>query len=177
MKNIISFLLIISAVICSCNKEPASLSNNDLIFSNSLPLEIPSYTFTLGSKEYFVRGDTSYFSNFLDTLPSTPVFKWDTVNVSLIYVGVFDVPIHTENGSITNSNDLIWAWHSGMLRGKNGLVQYIDGKTVKSDGSYSDSDPAPLISGNTYYWGVWAWNNSGTQIWFSSRLLKFYVKD
>lgn len=177
MKDIIKSLLFISAAICSCGKEPAPLSNSDLIFSNSLPLKIPSYTFTLGNTEYLVRGDTSFYSVVTDTLPSTPVLKWDSVNVNLIYAGIFDAPIHEENGNITNSGNLIWAWHSGMLKGKNGMVQYNDGKTINSDGTYNNSDPVPLANGITYYWGVWAWNNSGTQIWFSSRPLKFYVKN
>ena len=114
MKNFIIFLFFISLVIGSCNKAPDILSNKDLIFSNSLPIRIPAYTFSVGNTEYTVRGDTSYFSDVPDTLPSTPVFEWDSVNVHLIYVGIFTAPIQVTNGNITNSSDLVLGTGEGF---------------------------------------------------------------
>ena len=157
----------------NCMEDEAVLTNEDLIFTNSFHLKIPPYEyFDTNGKAFFVRGDTNYQSNILDTLNNMPAFAWDSIGLKIISLAIFNSPISVMNSEIVNSEDIVWKWHSGMNFGKEGLVQYSDGKDV-IDGVELES-VTPLTE-STYYWGVWAWNTSGNRILYSSRQMKFYV--
>ncbi|MBN2348605.1 MAG: hypothetical protein JXJ22_07210 [Bacteroidales bacterium] len=171
-------IIFIALFISSCEKDEGTtdIYNEDLIFTRSIKINIPSYSYISGKgTQIFVRGDTSYFSPVSDTLSVEPVFAWDTVNVALLHIGIFTEEIQVSQNRIQNSNSMIWAWHSGMESGSDGYVKYSDGISV-SLGEYQGS-AIPLIPLNKYYWAVWAWNPSGTAIWFSSRQLTFVVED
>ena len=167
------FPLILFAFLFSCTEEESVLMNEDLIFSNSIKIDIPSYKyFDSGGNSFIVRGDTSYQAAYPDTLNSLPVLAWDSIGLKLINVAIFTSPIVVYNNEIINYEDIIWKWHSGMNFGKEGYVQYLDGRDV-TNGEIGDV-VTPLPE-STYYWGVWAWNSEGKRILYSSRALEFYV--
>ncbi len=168
-------LLSVGFLLANCTSDNQVLNNTDLVFTNSYRLPVPAYTYKgVNGKDYKVTGDTNYFSGIPDTLNANPVFRWDTFNIKIMCCAIFLKPIHVQNGIITNSKDMIWQWHSGMINGKEGNVQYSDGRNVKNGVIDYENQPATLASDN-YFWAVWGWNSSATDVLYSSRQMQFYV--
>ncbi len=166
-------LFIIFSLFFNCTEEESVLINEDLIFSNSYQINIPSYRyFDSVGNSFFVRGDNSYQTSYPDTLNSLPLFAWDSIGLKIINVAIFTSPIVVSNNEIVNYEDIIWKWHSGMNFGKEGYVQYLNGRDVINGEIGENVTP---LQESTYYWGVWAWNSEGKKILYSSRALKFYV--
>ena len=159
-----------------CSPDVQTINNPDLVFSSSYRLDVPSYTYKDSSGiYYFVSGDTTEFvTNIVDTLNSNPLFRWDTFNTNITCCAIFLKPIDVEGGIITNPEDMIWQWHSGMKNGQNGYVQFSDGKNV-INGTIEYENVPDSLQENNYYWAVWAWNKSATSILYSSRQMQFYV--
>lgn len=103
-----------------------------------------------------------------------PYFVWDATG-GLVYVGVFDENIDVNQGRIQNTGANVWAWHSGMGRGVEGVIQFDDGRAVVDGVIQEDSLPTPLEQGRSYYWAVWAWNSAGTRVTHSSAAIYFTV--
>ena len=166
---------ILFSLFYGCTKEESMVIDEDLIFSNSYQIKIPSYTYFDGEgNSIFVRGDSSYLASYPDTLNGLPLLAWDSIGLKLINVAIFKSPIVVLNNEIVNFEDIIWKWHSGMNFGKEGYVQYLDGRDVINGEIDESVTPTPLEE-STYYWGVWAWNSDGKKILYSSRALEFYV--
>jgi hypothetical protein len=176
-----NILFIVSANILfiACNQvDDNSVYNASLIFPNAIEIEVTpyNYTDTLSTIVYNVKGDTS-----LDTLNSTPEFRWKAFASSIYTVAVSKEKIETVNGSIANPEMIIWQWHSGMKQEftENGDYQYNkicfnNGKPVEEKNILYSTQPLPLKSG-LYFWGVWGWDKSGRKVVFSSKPLKFVV--
>ncbi len=160
-------------LLSTCAEEESVLNNEDLIFSYSFQIRIPEYEYSDQSGTvYNVRGDTNYQTGYPDTLNNMPVLAWDSIGLGVITVAIFSSKPVVRNNEITNSNDIVWLWHSGMNFGKEGYVQFIEGKNV-INGEVDDS-LTPLME-SKYYWGVWAWNTAGNRILYSSMPLVFNV--
>ena len=177
LKFISIFLLFLCFYRCDENGE--TVFNEDLIFKNSYEITVPPYRYSLiPGDSVYVRGDLSFDSEIIDTVPSTPTLAWDSINSNIICAAIFKNNILVENNSIINdTSDIVWVWHSGLAKGRNGLVKYEDG-IRKMNIAQDDplQNPDSLIDGQIYYWGVWAWNNAGIEINFSSRELKFVIE-
>lgn len=166
-------LLLMSSLFYNCTEEDSVLKNEDLIFSNSYRIKIPGYKYFDGEgNSYIVRGDTSYQDIFPDTLNNMPLLAWDSIGLKLIHVAIFTSPIVVSNNEIVNYEDIIWKWHSGMNFGREGYVQFLNGRDVINGEIAETVTPLPE---STYYWGIWAWNSDGKRILYSSRALEFYV--
>jgi len=105
-----------------------------------------------------------------------PALSWTPNGERLEYVAIFDRPPVQDQGSIVNTHDILWVWHSGLGTGTHGLVQYVDGVQY-SDGAYGDGPPSPLDRGRLYYWAVWAWREGGLQISSSSSVGYFSISN
>ena len=177
-----NFHIILIGSICSiiffaCSEDNAiTINNEDLIFTNSYPIKIPSYNYTdsMGTI-YFVQGDTN-FTLPPDTLNSFPTLAWDSIFSGLVSVAIFTWPVIVSGGEITNSSDIVWQWHSGMEFEKINKIKYSEGKSVINGEIMYESPPSLLLEGN-YYWAVWGWNNSGIRVLYSSRQHEFYVSE
>jgi hypothetical protein len=101
------------------------------------------------------------------------VFTWQSTGQPLVFVGVFDENIAVAGGRIVNSDANIWAWHSGLGRGREGNVLFSQGRDVR-DGILQEN-ATDLVDGETYAWAVWAWDDSGTVVSHSSREQTFRV--
>ncbi len=168
----IPFVLFVLLFNCTEGEEEV-LQNDELIFSDSYQIKIPGYQYYDNEGNLFlVRGDTSYQAVYPDTLNNKPSFVWDSIGLKIITVAIFTSPIIVENDQIMNVEDIVWEWHSGMDFGKEGYVQFIEGKNV-IQGEITNT-VTPLQEAK-YYWGVWAWNSTGKKILYSSRQLGFYV--
>ncbi len=180
MKLIKLFILFFLAMLYQgCEDEGGQILNEDLIFKNSNEIQIPPFKYALTQGDtVLVRGDLSFSSATVDTVPPTPVLSWDSVKSNIICAAIFINSIQTDDKTITNdTSDIVWIWHSGLSGGENGLVKFEQGVSqINPDKPESLLRAPPLNNGQTYYWAVWAWDNSGIKINFSSRQLKFTVR-
>jgi hypothetical protein len=166
----------------ACNVEESPIIHEDLVFTNAFQIKVLYYQYDTLGITYTVRGDTSYYSSYPDTLNSRPQFKWDTAGLEIITVAIFTQPIEISGGEIVNPQDIIWQWHSGMeieSGGSEGDVKYFQGRNVihnSNDTIDYQNTARPLDIGH-YYWAVWGWDPSGIRVWYSSRQLEFYVSE
>lgn len=161
-----------------CNDDDDIVLNEDLVFGYSYEIKIPPFKYmTTQGDSIFVRGDISFSSDIIDTVPSAPTLSWEKVESEIVCAAIFKNKIYVEDNIIVNdTSDIVWIWHSGLANGENGLVQFEHGtKKINPDNPESVIDPYPLEQGEVYYWAVWAWDNSGIEIRFSSRELRFVV--
>ncbi len=172
-------LLFLVFLLSGCNDDDDIVLNEDLVFGYSYEIKIPSFKYmTVQGDSVFVRGDISFNSDIIDTVPPTPTLSWEKVNSEIVCAAIFKSSVKVENNSIINdTSDIVWIWHSGLTTGENGLVQFGHGtKEYDPENPESDIEPEPLEQGEIYYWAVWAWDNSGIEIRFSSRELRFIVR-
>ena len=175
MSNKYLYIALSLVFVLACEEETPIIENEELIFINSYPIEIPAYQYAAsGGQIIEVRGDSSYQSTWQDTLTSTPVLAWGTSGQQLLTVAIFSEPIQVSGGAIT-SNHAVWTWHSGMDAVTVNKIQYSEGLSV-INGIELEGSPDPLPPGR-YFWGVWAWNYSGIRVLYSSRELEFHVPD
>jgi len=161
-----------------CNDDDEIIFNEVLVFNYSYEIKIPPFRYmSIQGDSVFVRGDLSFNSDIIDTVPPTPTLSWQKVESEIICAAIFKNSIDADNHSIKNdASDIVWIWHSGLAEGENGLVQFEHGiKEIDPDNPDSAPEPEPLEQGEVYYWAVWAWDKSGTEIRFSSRELRFVV--
>ncbi len=160
---------------CSCSTKDNILDNTDLLFTNSIRLKVPSYSFADSTNHIFnVRGDTNYYTGNSDTMNSSPLFRWDSMGIKIITMAIFNSKPEVINEKINNVKNIIWQWHSGMEFGYEGRVQYFEGRNVYNDTIDYNQIPKPLVKGN-YYWAVWGWTGDGTEILCSTRIMSFIV--
>jgi len=161
-----------------CSDDDDILFNEDLVFNYSYEIKIPPFMYiSIQGDSVFVRGDLSFDSDIIDTVTPKPTLSWEKVESEIICAAIFKNSIDADNNSIKNdASDIVWIWHSGLAEGENGLVKFEHGiKEIDPDNLDSTSEPEPLVQGKIYYWAVWAWDNSGIEIRFSSRELRFIV--
>lgn len=190
MKNYY-YLFIVSFIFISCSKEmdfPSQGSLNPL-FSSSELISIPPYTYSENTDVYYIRGDSSINPNVViiggqefilqpeDIFSSQPLLQWTATGLKFVAVGIFDEQPSVSNitDSITNPEHMIWTWNTSM-EGREGFVEYNNGISVQNGVFQNGLIPTPLsISSQKYYWAVWAWDNNGEEILYSSLVLPFYV--
>jgi hypothetical protein len=178
LNRIASLLLVMFITIFFSNCEDISEEtlNNELIFPEAHEIKVPSYVYQAVTGDVFVHGDEGFKNNIVDTITSTPQLRWDSVQTKLIVSAIFINRIQVTKGKIENTNDIIWIWHSGLDKGKDGRVTFEEGRSI-SDGVIENPGlPVPLPAAHQYYWGVWSWDESGIRVLYSSRQMTFYVK-
>lgn len=168
--------VLLSLFSTSCENEEIVKPNQDLIFPNAKEIKIPAYSYQSGPDNIFVQGDAGFITGIADTVTANPVLRWDSVQTTHIVAAIFKQPVLMINGAVTNTDDIVWIWHTGLGTGKNGHVEYIHGKSISNGDIYNETDLIHLVGPGNYYWGVWGWNNSGTVVAYSSRALVFFIK-
>jgi hypothetical protein len=113
---------------------------------------------------------------FKDTVAATPTFTWRATGRKYVYLAVFTKNLVVSGGRIANTEDNIWAWHSGLGTGREGNVSFSDGVDVRDGVLQIGKPPTPLTSGNGYLWAVWAWQDDGTEIVASTKEMYFVVR-
>ncbi len=175
--SVIFTLASLMGIFSACeNASEEPVLKSELIFPEAKEIKVPAYSYSSESGIINVYGDESFSSGIVDTLTSTPVLSWDSVMATQIVAAIFIQPIRVENGYISNTEDMVWIWHSGLEKGKDGKVAFMDGMKIANGDISNLSTPEPLLSSTRYYWGVWSWNASGVNITHASRPLTFYVK-
>jgi hypothetical protein len=167
-------LIGISILFRNCGNDETTLSNDELIFSNSFEIHISGYEYVdeMG-RLCVIQGDTTY-ALIPDTVSGRPLLAWDSISTPYVTVALFRRPIVVLGGEIKNVEDVLWQWHSGMDFGKDGFVQFSQGANVYNGVIDYENLPLSLAEGH-YYWAVWAWGTAGIRILFSSRQREIYV--
>lgn len=171
----LSFIILL-IVFGSCEESSEQPFNKELIFPGAREVKVPLYVYQSEEREITVHGDEGFKNDIVDTLTSMPVLRWDSLETELIVAAIFRSPIQVLNGEISNTGDMVWIWHSGLDQGTDGMLAFTDGRSITDGNLNSLSQPQPLPAMQTFYWGVWSWDDSGIKIIYSSRQLTFYVK-
>lgn len=103
-----------------------------------------------------------------------PTFTWTVTGQRIVYVGLFRSNIAVRDGRIVNTEDNIWAWHSGLGTAREGNVPFGAGRDVINGVLQMDRPPTTLDESSTYVWAVWAWDELGRAVTHSS-LETFFV--
>jgi hypothetical protein len=85
-----------------------------------------------------------------------PAFSWTSTGYKHVVCAIFKSHIAITNNQIVNEEELVWIWHSGLDKGRDGNISFVDGVTDLS----SNTVPEDLSTG-TYYWAVWAIDEGG----------------
>jgi hypothetical protein len=88
---------------------------------------------------------------------STPAFSWPATEEKHVACAVFSERIQVDQDEIANPESVVWIWHSGLGRGREGNVLFEHG--VSEPGSRAPA--SPLSPTKTYYWAVWALDLAG----------------
>lgn len=156
----------------SCNNaSDAIVYNPDLIFDNSLKINVNPYTYSDSGIVYTVLGDSA---SVADTVSSTPVLKWSKSWSDVVTVAISTAPFEVEDGRISNADQIIWLWHPGLSEGENGEVAYLDGKPVENEKILNEKQPLPLENG-LYFWAVWSWDKGARYVIYSTKEQLMYV--
>ena len=140
MKNVL-WILIMALILYGCgaaDEESAELSATgytrlqNQIFFGTIPLELE---ITSGVAE--------------------PAFAWQATGSKYIVLIIFREKIDLKNGQISNPQDAVWNWNTGMGRGREGNVNYSDGRDVRN--GITQDMVTPLAPG-TYYIAAWGYN-------------------
>ncbi len=83
--------------------------------------------------------------------PTKPSFNWQATHYKHVICAVFDEPLNIKDNLITNTDRMVWMWHSGLKAGREGYVEWSDGLADTVTGR-----AATDLSEGTYYWAVWA---------------------
>ncbi len=148
-------------------------------------IQIPTYTYFDSRRDTFfvVRGDESLNELFdqqttftslrdlypyLDVVSNTPSLAWTRTNEKLVSAAIFKNRISVNETGITNTEDIVWVWHSGLNGAPEGAVSFNDGNTVTNGKILSDVPPKPLLNNTIYVYAIWAWEDKGNWISASS---------
>lgn len=87
---------------------------------------------------------------------STPAFSWTATGYKHVVCAIFSSHLAITNNQIVNEEEMVWIWHSGLKKGRDGNISFSDGLHDLT----STAIPESLASG-TYYWAVWAIDEAG----------------
>jgi hypothetical protein len=161
MKERLGMLLIALLAMLGCENEPTPPKD----------YELRNAVFT--GADYFIETGIPAFD---DTTDSTPTFTWIQTKQDLVFLGVFKGSIQIDENKIGNITDNVWAWHSKLGTAREGNVNFSDGRDVDRGQLLVDRPPTPLVPGQSYWWAVWAWDNEGLRVTYSSREMFFTVR-
>lgn len=85
-----------------------------------------------------------------------PTISWPATNAKHVVAAVFSERIGVKEKAITNSDKIVWIWHSGMGKGHEGNILWAHGSPSPSSDAVADA-----LAKGTYYWAVWALSEDG----------------
>ncbi len=88
-----------------------------------------------------------------------PDFSWPATDEKHVACAIFERRISVRKNQITNADDILWLWHSGLGTGRDGNVLFEHG--VRNE---AGAPPLDRLPPGTYYWAVWALDEQGLPI-------------
>ncbi|MBK9733262.1 MAG: hypothetical protein IPO83_18575 [Chitinophagaceae bacterium] len=198
MKKYAIFLMVL--FLYSCGKADENADNQlgaGNFIHNTYLIEVPQYYYYYiendsSSDKIEIFGDTKVFTflppacddgcppeKFYEDFSQLFEIQWKDPKVKYQAVGVFTHPIagsFANGNSIGNSEDMVWTWHTGMKQdGKVGTVRFGDGRSVHNGVIDYDSAPELLEFNKLYYLGIWAWDDGGTNLEFTSNEIRMKI--
>ena len=102
------FMPLLLVSLFACDESDNISYNSELVFSAAKEIIIPPYEYSEADTVFHVKGSINFTS--ADIVSDNPDIVWDTtktVNVKSIVSAIFVNPVMVNNGSITNSEDII----------------------------------------------------------------------
>ena len=91
--------------------------------------------------------------------PQRPNFSWPATNEKHVVCALFARRINVRQSEITNPEDIVWIWHTGLGTGRDGNVLYEHGlSNTRGDA------PLDRLPSGTYFWAVWALDEQGLPV-------------
>jgi hypothetical protein len=134
-------LLLTAVVFCAPGCDAGSEGSEDFVYHNAI-----------------LRGVNPLQAAASGTL-ERPDFSWPATDEKHVACAVFERRISVRKNQITNADDIIWVWHSGLGTGRDGNVLYEHGVANEAG-----QDPPDRLPTGTYYWAVWALDEQGLPI-------------
>lgn len=95
-----------------------------------------------------------------------PAVSWPATDEKHVVCALFAERISVSDQQITNANEIVWLWHTGLGKGREGNVLWENGVP----GPEQTAKPKPLGKG-TYFWAVWALDEQGLPSWSSEEMV------
>lgn len=165
--------------VLGCGPEDAAFDEPFLenpVFPGSSLITVKPYEYHVDDVLYQFRGSELSDIDDLDIFPPTPLLRWEPTGASLVAAAIFDDRIIANDVGIFNVNNIVWMWHSGLNTSLEGSISYSEGRSVINGNLLPANETQPLVSGKTYFWVVWAWDESGTEVKRSTQELGFIVE-
>ncbi|PID39903.1 MAG: hypothetical protein CSA65_00545 [Proteobacteria bacterium] len=103
--------------------------------------------------------DTELISAAKSGSDATPAFSWQALGEKHVALAIFSEPIQVAQARIVNSDKVVWLWHSGLGKGREGNVLFEQGAKDEAG-----TPPPTKLAPGTYYWAVWALDEGGHPI-------------
>jgi len=178
--NLIPIVIIICTLI-GCDKERGEYIEIDkepikgLLFNVKKEITIPEYFYEDENGNQYKIKSSKQAINF-DTTNKNPLIKWDTIDSPMTIVAIANDSLTVKNNNIVNINSIMWIWHNGMKKGKNGQVYFAEGCNVeKGCIKYNESIIDTLKIDNTYYLYIWGFDYYGKNIKYASKTKKLFI--
>jgi len=107
-------------------------------------------------------------------------FEYDANNKYLMIALWKNSPrIVKESKNVSNPEQIIWYWHTGIEQESDDSISYNEGRVPKNGelnpiNHNNENKPTALKNGD-YYLTIWAWDNKGLEVTHSSIISKFYI--
>ena len=145
---ILSFVLTLSVILFNSSCSSAPMAN----------YESSGYdTSTINYNNQIFRSTTKLDISMSTNGTYKPSFSWQSTGLKYIIIGIFTNRISVRDNKIQNPEDMIWTWNTGMARGREGDIIYIDGRDVANK-VISSNNSTPLSLDKTYYCAMWAYD-------------------
>ncbi len=106
--------------------------------------KIEPYQYNDSDSVYRIWGDLVIV---VDTVSTNPIFKWTYGWPDYITGAASLQSLKVINGTLSNSDQIIWMWNPGMETGERGKVSFLEGKPVKNKNILIEKQPLPLQNG------------------------------
>ncbi|MBB14187.1 hypothetical protein CMK22_02895 [Candidatus Poribacteria bacterium] len=101
-----------------------------------------------------------------------PSFAWRTIGSRFMVLAVFEDKIDLEGKTITNPKDVVWTWHSGIGKGREGNVSFSDGVDVRNGEIANSTAVTSLEANSIYYVAIWGYDDA-YNLMYSSKEYKY----
>jgi len=159
----IYFLFISLFVLLSCGGSDESYE--DATAENTDGMIVPRSDYTQLQNQIFYG--TIPINLEITPKSNTPSFAWRTTGSRFIVLAIFEDKIDLEGKTVTNPQDVIWTWHSGIGKGREGNVSFSDGADMKN-GEISNPAIATFLEPNSiYYVAIWGYDDADNVMYSS----------
>ena len=103
---------------------------------------------------------------------NTPSFAWRTTGSKFMVLTIFEDKIDLRGKTVANPQDVVWTWHSGVGKGREGNVSFSDGADVEKSEISNPATATSLEPNSIYYIAIWGYDDA-YNLMYSSKEYKY----